>query len=135
MKGLQGERLRQAFKYFDKDQDGFIRPEQFKQIILVRMTFCSSARGFSFFETGRKLLDTNYRTLLLRGYQHSVLWLLEEKYRIRKSLHSTMLSEVRCFVTPHYASVSDLALADMDMVERLVEFLSFGSFIAHDSPA
>ncbi|PCH34210.1 mitochondrial carrier [Wolfiporia cocos MD-104 SS10] len=34
MKGLQGERLRQAFKYMDKDQDGFIRPEQFKQIIL-----------------------------------------------------------------------------------------------------
>lgn len=36
MKGLQGERLRQAFKYLDKDQDGFIRPEEFKQIILVR---------------------------------------------------------------------------------------------------
>jgi hypothetical protein len=35
MKGLQGERLRQAFKYLDKDQDGFIRPEEFKQIILV----------------------------------------------------------------------------------------------------
>lgn len=36
MKGLQGERLRQAFKYLDKDQDGFIRPEEFKRIILVR---------------------------------------------------------------------------------------------------
>ncbi|PSR71088.1 hypothetical protein PHLCEN_2v13057 [Hermanssonia centrifuga] len=34
MKGLQGERLRQSFKYFDQDQDGFIRPEQFKRIIL-----------------------------------------------------------------------------------------------------
>ncbi|KAK7058544.1 mitochondrial aspartate-glutamate transporter agc1 [Paramarasmius palmivorus] len=34
MKGLQGERLRQAFKYLDQDQDGFIRPEQFKRIIL-----------------------------------------------------------------------------------------------------
>ncbi|KAJ7597398.1 mitochondrial inner membrane protein [Mycena floridula] len=34
MKGLQGERLRQAFKYLDKDEDGFIRPDQFKQIIL-----------------------------------------------------------------------------------------------------
>ncbi|KAJ3539095.1 hypothetical protein NM688_g6416 [Phlebia brevispora] len=33
MKGLQGERLRQAFKYFDKDEDGVIRPEQFKRII------------------------------------------------------------------------------------------------------
>ncbi|OSD06211.1 mitochondrial carrier [Trametes coccinea BRFM310] len=34
MKGLQGERLRQAFKHMDKDQDGYIRPEQFKKIIL-----------------------------------------------------------------------------------------------------
>ncbi|KAI0660589.1 mitochondrial carrier [Cubamyces menziesii] len=34
MKGLQGERLRQAFKFLDKDQDGYIRPEQFKKIIL-----------------------------------------------------------------------------------------------------
>ncbi|KAF8640718.1 hypothetical protein AX17_000370 [Amanita inopinata Kibby_2008] len=34
MKGLQGERLRQAFKYLDDDQDGFIRPDQFKHIIL-----------------------------------------------------------------------------------------------------
>ena len=37
MKGLQGERLRQAFKFLDKDQDGYIRPEQFKKIILVRL--------------------------------------------------------------------------------------------------
>lgn len=37
MKGLQGERLRQAFKFLDKDQDGFIRPEEFKRIILVRI--------------------------------------------------------------------------------------------------
>jgi Ca2+-binding EF-hand superfamily protein len=35
MKGLQGERLRQAFRYFDENQDGFIRPDQFKRIILV----------------------------------------------------------------------------------------------------
>lgn len=34
MKGLQGERLRQAFKHLDKDQDGYITPEQFKRIIL-----------------------------------------------------------------------------------------------------
>ncbi|KAH8099839.1 mitochondrial inner membrane protein [Cristinia sonorae] len=34
MKGLQGERLRQAFKFLDTDQDGFIRPDQFKRIIL-----------------------------------------------------------------------------------------------------
>jgi hypothetical protein len=36
MKGLQGERLRQAFRYFDENQEGFIRPDQFKRIILVR---------------------------------------------------------------------------------------------------
>jgi solute carrier family 25 aspartate/glutamate transporter 12/13 len=36
MKGLQGERLRQAFAYLDNDQDGFIKPEEFKRIILVR---------------------------------------------------------------------------------------------------
>ena len=35
MKGLQGERLRQAFKHLDSDQDGFIRPDQFKRIIMV----------------------------------------------------------------------------------------------------
>ncbi|KAF8274027.1 mitochondrial inner membrane protein [Lactarius quietus] len=34
MKGLQGERLRQAFHYFDENQDGFIRPDQFKRIML-----------------------------------------------------------------------------------------------------
>ncbi|THH08356.1 hypothetical protein EW145_g2768 [Phellinidium pouzarii] len=34
MKGLQGERLRQAFKYLDDNQDGFIRPDQFKRIIM-----------------------------------------------------------------------------------------------------
>jgi Ca2+-binding EF-hand superfamily protein len=37
MKGLQGERLRQAFRYFDENQEGVIRPDQFKRIILVRL--------------------------------------------------------------------------------------------------
>ena len=37
MKGLQGERLRQAFKHFDQDQDGLIKPDQFKRIILVSL--------------------------------------------------------------------------------------------------
>ena len=40
MKGLQGERLRQAFHYLDENQDGLIRPDQFKRIMLVR---CSRA--------------------------------------------------------------------------------------------
>lgn len=34
IKGLQGERLRQAFRYFDKDGDGYIRPEEFQRIVL-----------------------------------------------------------------------------------------------------
>ena len=38
MKGLQGERLRQAFKFLDADQDGFILPDQFKRIILVSIS-------------------------------------------------------------------------------------------------
>lgn len=33
MKGLQGERLRQAFRYFDKNQDGYIEKNDFKRII------------------------------------------------------------------------------------------------------
>ena len=44
MKGLQGERLRQAFKFLDKDQDGYIRPEQFKKIVLV----CATTAGSNF---------------------------------------------------------------------------------------
>lgn len=34
IKGLQGERLRQEFKHYDKSQSGFILPEDFKKIIL-----------------------------------------------------------------------------------------------------
>ena len=34
LRGLQGERIRQAFQYFDKDDDGYIEPENFQRIIL-----------------------------------------------------------------------------------------------------
>ena len=34
LRGLQGERIRQAFHIFDKDHDGFIEPEDFQRIIL-----------------------------------------------------------------------------------------------------
>jgi len=34
LRGLQGERIRQAFQYFDKDGDGYIDPENFQRIIL-----------------------------------------------------------------------------------------------------
>lgn len=60
MKGLQGERLRQAFKYFDRDQDGLIKPDQFKRITLVSLPRSCS---FHLFEcifqeiVGHKLSD------------------------------------------------------------------------------
>jgi solute carrier family 25 (mitochondrial aspartate/glutamate transporter), member 12/13 len=34
LRGLQGERIRQAFHYFDKNGDGYIEPEEFQRIIL-----------------------------------------------------------------------------------------------------
>lgn len=34
LRGLQGERVRQAFHLFDKDGDGYIEPEEFQRIIL-----------------------------------------------------------------------------------------------------
>lgn len=34
LRGLQGERIRQAFRFFDKDRDGFIEPEEFQRIIV-----------------------------------------------------------------------------------------------------
>ena len=33
LRGLQGERVRQAFLFFDKNQDGYIEPEDFQRII------------------------------------------------------------------------------------------------------
>jgi solute carrier family 25 aspartate/glutamate transporter 12/13 len=34
LRGLQGERIRQAFQRFDKNKDGYIEPEQFANIII-----------------------------------------------------------------------------------------------------
>ncbi|KAJ9102397.1 hypothetical protein QFC21_002797 [Naganishia friedmannii] len=34
IKGLQGERLRQAFRHFDSDADGYIKPDEFQKIIM-----------------------------------------------------------------------------------------------------
>ena len=34
LRGLQGERIRQAFQLFDKDGDGYIEPEDFQRIIV-----------------------------------------------------------------------------------------------------
>ncbi|CAJ2507677.1 Uu.00g088630.m01.CDS01 [Anthostomella pinea] len=33
LRGLQGERIRQAFQYLDKDKDGYIEPDEFARII------------------------------------------------------------------------------------------------------
>jgi Ca2+-binding EF-hand superfamily protein len=54
MKGLQGERLRQAFKYLDADQDGFIRPDQFKRIIMVGALGSSGSEASYRISNGRK---------------------------------------------------------------------------------
>jgi len=35
IKGYQGERLRQAFHFFDQDGDGYINPDEFQKIIVV----------------------------------------------------------------------------------------------------
>jgi hypothetical protein len=35
IKGYQGERLRQAFHFFDQDADGYINPDEFQRIIIV----------------------------------------------------------------------------------------------------
>lgn len=34
LRGLQGERVRQAFQYFDKNDEGYIEPEAFQRIII-----------------------------------------------------------------------------------------------------
>ncbi|KAK4698090.1 hypothetical protein P7C71_g56, partial [Lecanoromycetidae sp. Uapishka_2] len=34
LRGLQGEKIRQAFQIFDKDKDGYIEPEDFQRIIM-----------------------------------------------------------------------------------------------------
>jgi solute carrier family 25 aspartate/glutamate transporter 12/13 len=34
LRGLQGERVRQAFQFFDKNGDGYIEPEEFQRIIM-----------------------------------------------------------------------------------------------------
>ena len=34
LKGFRGERVRQAFRYFDTDNDGFIAPSEFQKIMV-----------------------------------------------------------------------------------------------------
>ena len=65
MKGLQGERLRQAFKFLDTDEDGFIRPDEFKRIILVcfHARLQHVCRMLNLLYLIRKLLDINYLLL------------------------------------------------------------------------
>jgi solute carrier family 25 aspartate/glutamate transporter 12/13 len=48
MKGLQDERLRQAFKYLDANQDGFITADQFKRIILVSLDYRGGHQSISY---------------------------------------------------------------------------------------
>lgn len=63
MKGLQGERLRQAFRYFDENQEGFIRPDQFKRIILVRLPSSLLRLVVTKDSSSRNLLGISFRML------------------------------------------------------------------------
>jgi hypothetical protein len=116
MKGLQGERLRQAFKYLDKDQDGFIRPEEFKQIILVCKPFFRDP-PFLYFPSDRKLLGINYLMQSLNVYLRSARSLLVGVYLILRSLHFKMLFEVS-FIVLRPGSNPNFCITEMDMVER-----------------
>lgn len=70
MKGLQGERLRQAFHYLDKDEDGFIRSEEFKRIILVcnNKIWLLTSPYLTLPVRLRKLPVINYQRLSSTGY-------------------------------------------------------------------
>ena len=98
MKGLQGERLRQAFRYLDADQDGFIRPDEFKRIILVCR--CSFQRlrmrieDVTLLSIIRKSQGTNCPKVLLSVFRRFALFLRGDGYLILRLLHSIMLLEV-----------------------------------------
>lgn len=117
MKGLQGERLRQAFKYLDKDQDGFIRPEEFKQIILVCKRLIPHDLLFIYFSHNRRSLGINYLMQSLNVYLRYAHSLPVGEYLILRSSHSKMLSEVS-FIVLRPGSDPNFCLAEMDMVER-----------------
>jgi hypothetical protein len=117
MKGLQGERLRQAFKHLDKDQDGFIRPEEFKQIILVCKRLIIYDMRFIYFTRDRRLLVINYLMQSLNVYLRYARSLLVGGYLIPRLLHFKMLSEVS-FIVLWPGSDPNLCIAEMDMVER-----------------
>jgi solute carrier family 25 aspartate/glutamate transporter 12/13 len=63
MKGLQGERLRQAFRYFDENQEGSIRSDQFKRIILVRLPSSLLQLALTNDFSCRNLLGISFRML------------------------------------------------------------------------
>jgi Ca2+-binding EF-hand superfamily protein len=63
MKGLQGERLRQAFRYFDENQEGIIRPDQFKRIVLVRLLISLLQSAMTNDSSCRNLLGISFRML------------------------------------------------------------------------
>lgn len=116
MKGLQGERLRQAFKYLDKDQDGFIRPEEFKQIILVcKLTTVHDSRLHILRQdiAGHKLSDAVIERLptlctLTPGgrISYSEVVAIQNVIRGEPSLFRGLKAD------------SNLCILDMDMVER-----------------
>jgi hypothetical protein len=77
MKGLQGERLRQAFRYFDQNEDGFIRPDQFKRIMLVRcsrVVILRSAMVTSYSAGTCRAQAFRYRNRASANPCHTVSW-------------------------------------------------------------
>jgi hypothetical protein len=108
MKGLQGERLRQAFRFFDHDGDGYIKPDQFQRIIVVRIrldatrvtieeSLTKKSYVFFFF---RKSLDTNYPTLFWNVCQRCVPCRQVREYRTLRLLRSTTSFEVGMLALP-----------------------------------
>ena len=92
MKGLQGERLRQAFQYLDKDGDGYIKPEDFKRIIMVRVQFPIDP---AFSNTVcRTLRGIRSQTLSLSVCRLLPLSALADGYPTQRLLHSTRSSKV-----------------------------------------
>lgn len=66
IKGYQGERLRQAFHFFDQDGDGYINPDEFQKIIVVRG---AAKRKGDAAEGCRKWPDTSCPTRCLIDYR------------------------------------------------------------------
>jgi solute carrier family 25 aspartate/glutamate transporter 12/13 len=106
IKGLQGERLRQAFRYFDKDGDGYIKPEEFQRIVLEL--------------AGHKLSDPVLERLptlctLSPGQKISYSEVIAFHNIIRGGSYVSEIRRIRARLNAIL-----YALAEMDQVERII---------------